>query len=191
MPELFCNPITGNLFRRACTLSKGGLIKEIFAANLGEIDTITVVDGIVTAITMKINPITSDPYYWYRIVAKKQSAGIDNLVVIGTNTRFIEQGINFEVEGFDTENKLAFQSLINGQAVFIGQDAKQVFHMLGHVSGAEMSEGNIGTGIALDDFVGAKGKFIAQELFVTPTVEAGLTISVLASDGVTVETVTF
>lgn len=188
--DLFCNPITNNLFRRACRLTKGGISGEIYAANLGEIDTVTVVDKVVTAITMKINPLTLQPFFWYRIVPKKQTAGIKNVLTKGTNTSFISQELDFQVIGMETESKSAFESLINGEAVFIGCDNNDIRHMMGHKSGAEMTEGEIGTGIALDDLVGTTAKFIAQETFVTPTVETGIVIQVLAKDGISVENVT-
>jgi hypothetical protein len=186
----FCNPITGNAYRRACTLTKGGLINIVYGANLSEVDTVTVSGGIVTNITMKTNPISSTPYHWYAITPKKQTSGINNVAQIGTNTKFYNQELDFAIVGMDTENKNSFQSLINGQAVFIGQDANQVRHMMGHVSGAEMTEGAIGTGIAVDDLVGGTAKFVAQETFVTPTVQAGLVINVLSNDGITIEAIT-
>ncbi len=189
MPE-FCNPIAGNIQSNACVSTKGGLIRSIYGANLGEIDTTTVSGGIVTAITMKTNPITTTPYHWYNITPKKQTSGINNVAQIGTNTRFWNQELDFETIGMDTANKNAFGELINGQAVFIGQDANQLRHMMGHVSGAEMTEGAIGTGIVVDDLVGGKAKFLAQETFVTPTVQSGIVISVLAEDGVTIESIT-
>lgn len=187
---IFCNPITGNLYQKTCKLTKGGLINTIYAANLGEVDGIEVVDGIVTSITMKINPISLDPYHWYAITPKKQTSGINNIPQIGTNSKFINQELDFSIVGMDTENKNSFQSLINGQAVFIGQDANQVRHIMGHVSGAEMTEGAIGTGTAVDDLVGGTAKFLAQETFVTPTVQSGLVINVLSNDGFTIESVT-
>ena len=187
----FCNPITDNLYRRACALTKGGLNGEIFAANLGEIDSVTVVNKVVTAITMKVNPVTLVPYHWFRIVPKKQTSGIQNTLQKGTNTSFLNQELDFEVLGMETESKIAFESLINGEAVFIGMDNNDTRHIMGHKSGAEMTEGTIGTGIALDDLVGSKAKFIAQETFVTPTVPTGISINVLSMDGITIETVTF
>lgn len=187
----YCNPITANLFRRICALVKGGLLQEIYAANLGEIDSVTFTTNEITAITMKTNPVTTNPYYWYRIVAKKQTAGVQNTVRVGTNTRYIEQQLDFTVEGFDTLNKLAFESMVNGQAVFIGKDSSGAWHMIGRVEGAEMADGGtIGTGIALDDLVGGKATFIAQEVEVTPTITAGTTIDVLNVDGVTVDVIT-
>jgi len=190
--SLFCSPVTGNLFQRVCDLLKGGIAQQIYVANFGEIASIAYnVDGEVDTITMKTNPITTpDLYNWFRIVAKKQSAGVNNTAVIGTNTRYIEQSITFAVVGIGTLNKKAFESMINGQAVFIIQDSSGVWHIIGEKSGAEMTEGTLGTGIALDDLVGSLVTFVAQENFVMRTVESGTTIEVLDEDGVTISTVT-
>jgi hypothetical protein len=189
---LFCNPITGNLFQRVCDLLKGGLAQQIYVANFGEIASITYnVGGEVSAITMKVNPITTpDLYNWFRIVAKKQSAGVTNTAVIGANARYIEQAVTFAVIGIGTLNKAAFETMISGQAVFIVQDSSGVWHIVGEKSGAEMTEGVLGTGIALDDLVGSLMTFVAQENFAMHTVVSGTTIEVLDEDGVTISTVT-
>lgn len=189
---LYCNPITGNLFQRVCELLKGGIAQQIYVANFGEIASITYNAGNeVTAITMKVNPVTSPALFnWFSIVAKKESAGVVNTAVIGTNTRYIEQSITFAVVGIGTLNKAAFESMISGQAVFIVQDSSGVWHILGEKSGAEMTEGTIGTGVALDDLVGSLCTFVARENFVMRTIVAGTTIEALEEDGITISTVT-
>lgn len=187
----FCNPFVGNLFKRACGLVRGGIQGEIYMANLSEVDNITVANGIVTAITMKTNPTTTNPYFWYRIIPKKNTAGFDNVVVKGTNSKFFNQTLDFAVEGTDTENKLAFESMIDGQGVFIFKDYYGISHMMGHVSGAEVQDGaRLGSGIENDSLVGSEVQFLAEEVFVMPTVAVGTDITVLNVDGTTEDTVT-
>lgn len=187
---LYCNPISGNIFKRVCALTKGGLQGVIYATNLSQIDTVTVANGEVTAITMKQDATPAD-YPWYQIVPKKNTSGLDNIVVKGTNSKYFNQVLDFQVEGMDTDNKNAFESLIDGQAVFICKDSSGTWHMVGHETGAEIQDGaRIGTGIELDSLVGGQAQFIAEEVFVTPTVQAGITIPVVDEDGVTINTVT-
>lgn len=195
MADLYCNPIIGNILQQVCELLKGGVAQEIFVANLGEIADggITYnLAGEVDSITMKVNPVTTPALYnWFRIISKKQTAGLVNTIKKGTNTSYIEQVLNFIVPGMDTVNKKAFETMINGQAVFIVKDSTGRAHIMGEVSGAEVQDGGtMGTGVALDDLVGMNVSFKADENFATHTVEAGTTIEVLEADGVTISTVT-
>lgn len=179
------------MFKRACGLVRGGIKGTIYMANCSEIDAVTIAAGIVTAITMKTNPTTSNPYYWYQLTPKKNTGGFDNVLVKGTNSKFFNQTLDFAVDGTNTDNKLAFESMIDGEAVFIFKDHYGVTHILGHVSGAELQDGaRLGSGIEQDAFVGAEGQFLAEETFVTPTVAVGTDIEVLDVDGTTVNTVT-
>jgi len=194
MADLFCNPITGNIFERACALQKGGLAQKIYVANLGEIATNGItynVGGEVTAIVMKVNPVTTpDLYNWFQIGAKKQSASVESIKAGGENSTYFDQTVSFSVRGMGTLNKKAFESMVNGQAVFIVQDSTGVWHIVGEKSGAEMTEGKIGSGVSIDDFVGSIATFVAKENFVHRTVASGTTIEVLETDGVTISTVT-
>jgi len=195
MVDLYCNPVAGNILQQACELLKGGVAQEIFIANLGEIANAGISyngGGEVDGITMKVNPVT-DPilYNWFRVISKKQTAGLNNTIKKGTNTSYIEQSLTFIVPGLDTVNKKAFETMINGQAVFIVKDSTGRAHIVGEKSGAEVQDGGtMGTGVALDDLVGMNVTFVANENFATHTVEAGTTIEVLEADGVTISTVT-
>jgi len=189
---LYCSPITANI-AYLCALLKAGILQQIYVANLGEIDSITYnADNEVTAITMKVNPITTpDLFNWYRLLVKKQSAGVVNTAKKGTNSAYIEQALTFQVPGISTANKTAFETMLVGQAVFIVQDANKVWHIIGEETGAELQDGStIGTGIAIDDLQGMQAQFIANETFVMRTVVAGTTIEVLNEDGVTIDTIT-
>ena len=192
--EFYCSPITANLFQRICELMKGGVAQEIFAANLGEIANITydAVTGEVDAITMKTNPVTTNPYYWYRIISKKQSAGWIATFKKGGNNSYIEQTLPFIVPGITTVNKKAFQAMASGQAVFIVKDSTGLSHIIGEVSGCEMQgDSTLSSGVALDDLAGMNVTFLANEVFVPRSIEAGTTIEVLGIDDATVETITF
>lgn len=194
MVDLYCNPVTGNILQQVCELLKGGVAQEIFVANLGEIDSVAYnpTTGELDTITMKVNPITTpDLFNWYRIISKKQTAGLTNTIKKGTNTSYIEQALTFIVPGMDTVNKKAFETMVTGQAVFIVKDSTGRAHIVGEKSGAEVQDGGtMGTGVALDDLVGMNVTFIANENFATHTVEAGTTIEVLEADGTTISTVT-
>lgn len=180
------------MFNRACAMTRGGAQGAIFAANKGEIESVTESGGIVTTIVMKDNPaIVGQKFHWYQIMPKKDTAGFDNVVVKGTNSRYYNQTIDFAVEGIGTESKQAFNSLINGQAVFIVKDWTGVSHLMGYKNGAEIQDGaRIGAGVDVDSLVGAEMQFLATDVDVMQTVAVGQTIEVLNVDGSTIDTVT-
>jgi hypothetical protein len=180
----YCTPITGNI-SKVCGPKKGGLIKNLYVANFGQMDDAPIVGDEVSAINMKVDALAA-PYFWYSLAVKKNTSGFENPAEIG-DSKFFNQTVSFTVEGFDTATKLAFESMIDGEAVFIGTTADGTSHMLGRVSGAEMTEGNIGTGVANSDLFGATVTFMAAEIEVTPTITAGVTINVW--DDVTAATV--
>lgn len=190
--NLGCNPLTDNLHKRACRSVKGGVHGTIYGFNLGQIDSYTVTDKLLTSLVMKVNTMTTDPYYGYQIKHKEETAGVENVFVKGTNTEYWNQTLDFAVQGLEVENKLAFESLGNGKSVFFAKDGNKQWHVVGIESGCEMQDGaRIGTGIETDSLVGSQGQFLAKESFVTPTVASGVSIQVLGADGVTVETITF
>jgi len=185
-----CTPITNNI-SKVCGPKKGGLIKNLYMANFCQIDSTTITADEVSAITMAVDPLATfgANYIWFQLDVKKQSAGFTNPANIG-DSKFFDQTLNFTIEGFDTATKLAFESMIDGEACFIGIDGNGTAHMMGRISGAEMTEGGIGTGVAVADLIGGTATFVASEVEVIKTVTAGTTIDVLNEDGVTVDVIT-
>lgn len=191
MSLLCCNPLTGNLLPIACGQKRGGLFGEIYAANFCDIASITSstsskeYDGIV----MEIDPLTTDPAIWYRIVFKKNTAGLSNELQIGNNT-FTNQSISFTVEGLTAAALQTLQDLSTGEAVFIAKDFLGVTHLLGRVAGLTVSAMTVGTGVAADDIYGSVITFLGGEPEFSNTIATGTQITVLSEDGVTTETVT-
>src|SRR5574343_1741258 len=99
---LYCNPITDNI-SKVCGPKKGGLIKNLYMANFGQLDSTTLTNDEVTTITMKADPLTTygPNYIWYQLGVKKNSAGFTNPANIG-DSKYFDQTLNFTIEGFDT-----------------------------------------------------------------------------------------
>lgn len=185
-----CTPVTGNI-AKVCGPKKGGLIKDIYMANFCEVLSTTLTNDEVSAITMAPDPLTTygPTYIWYKLDVKKNSAGFTTPINLG-DSKYFDQTLTFTIEGFDTATKLAFQNMIDGEAMFIGIDGNGVAHLMGRISGAEMTEGSIGTGIATTDLVGGTVTFMAPEIEVVRTITAGVTIEVLDDAGTGTDTVT-
>lgn len=186
-----CSTLTDGVYSDACKLLRGGF-RDLYVANYGQIDTITLTADEVTAITMDTDPLTTNPYNWFSFRIKKNTGGLQNPGQIGTNNRSVNQVINFTLEGFSTALKSRFDEMLVADLVFIAVRHDNTAHMVGRLSGAQMTTGDLGTGVAIDDLVGATLEFTADgELESMRTVAAGTSITVIDEDGVTTSTVTF
>lgn len=190
MAQDCCSPISGNILK-VCGAKRGGMIKCLYAISLCDIDTITQ-DGTtkeITGITLKASTV------FYEIGVKKNTHGFVNTATINDGgSKYFEQSVSFSIEGFDQATKNAFETMIDGEAVFIGISADGNAHILGRLSGAEMTEGTIGTGVAVSDLFGGTATFTAQEIEVTPSIvmDGTVTIDVYNNDDpATPITVTF
>ena len=183
MSNLYCTPITGNINKFICGTRRGGLNGEIYVANFGQIDEIssTTSDKNMDTIVMDIDPLTTNPYFWYRIVFKKNTAGLNNEVQFGNNI-FVNQTITFTIEGITADSLEVLQNMVDGEAVFIAKDYQGVAHVLGRISGLMMSAMSYGTGQGADDLYGGEITFSSEEPEVSNIVLAGTTIEV--SDGI-------
>lgn len=185
-----CSTLTAGVYSDSCKLLRGGF-RDLYVANFGQIDSVTLTADEVSAITMDTDPLTTNPYNWFSFRVKKNTGGLQNPGQIGTNNRSINQVINFTLEGFSTALKLRYDELLVADLVFIAVRHDNTAHMVGRISGAQMTTGDLGVGVAIDDLVGAPLEFTADgELESMRTITAGTTITVIDEDGVTTSTVT-
>lgn len=191
MANLYCTPITGNINKYICGTRRGGLFGEIYVANLGQITDIssTTNDKNMDTIVMATDPLTSNPYFWYRIQFKKNTAGMNNEVQFGNNI-FVNQSITFTVEGITATSLAVLEEMVDGEAVFIAKDYQGNWHILGRIAGLVASAMNLGTGSAADDLYGGVITFSSEEPEFSNLITSGTQITVLAEDGITTEVIT-
>jgi len=182
--SLYCNPITDNLEGKLCGPKRGGLNGVIYVANLSEIASITssTNDKVYDAITMNVDPITTNPYYWFQISFKKNSAGLNNEGQFGNNI-FVNQSISFTVEGITATSLQVLTDMLDGEAVFIAKDWYGETHLLGRVGGLSMSAIGYGTGAAGDDLYGGEITFSSEEPELSNLIASGTTIDVWDGSG--------
>ncbi len=176
-----CCKFNGNLPKANCGMKKGGLRGSIYAANVCEIASYTFTSGAVSAITMEVDPLTTNPYFWYQIDFKQNTAGFNNEAQVGNNT-YVNQSITFSVEGLTAASLAVLEDLMTAEVVFIVTDNLGVNHLLGRLDGLMLSEGTVGAGIEADDMYGATLTFIGGETELSKIVASGTTIEVY--DGV-------
>lgn len=188
--SLFCSPFSGNINKFLCGMKRGGLVGELYVANLGEVEEIssTTNDKNMDTITMKINPVTTDPYFWFRIAFKRDMAGLSNEVQFGNNI-YANQTITFAVEGITAQSLEVLEQMVDGEAVFIAKDYNGVWHVLGRLNGLTMSAMTYGTGTAADDMYGGEITFSSEEAELSSLITPGTQIEVDDNAG-GVETIT-
>ena len=189
MANLYCSPITDNLIKAECGMRRGGINFIIYAANLGDIAEIssTLNDKEMDTITMNINPITTQPYFWYQLAFKKNTAGLANEGVFGNN-KYVNQTLTLGVEGITKQSLATLEAMVDGEIVFIAKDFENKYHVLGRIGGLEMSAMTYGTGTAADDMYGGTITFTSAEPELSNLVKAGTQIEVW--DGTAAVTVT-
>lgn len=182
-----CCKFNGNLPKGVCGMAKGGLKGSIYAVNVCEIASYTKSGKNITAITMEIDPLTTNPYFWYQIDFKQNTAGFNNELQAGNN-RYMNQSITFSVEGLTAASLAVLEQLMTAEVVFIVTDNRGVNHLLGRLDGLMASEATIGAGIEADDLYGATLTFIGGEVETSNIVASGTAIEVW--DGTAAVTVT-
>lgn len=182
-----CCKFIGNLPKGDCGFNKGGLKGTIYAANYCEVASYTMTGKLVTAIAMEVDPLTTNPYFWYQIGFKQNTAGFNNEAQVGNNT-FVNQTLTFSVEGLTAATLSVLEEMITAEIVFIVTDARGVNHLLGRLEGMVATAAVIGAGTAADDLYGATLTFVSGETELSNIVQSGVTIDVW--DGSTVVSVT-
>ena len=188
---LYCTPLTGNINKLCLGQRRGGLNAVIYVANFGEVTDIssTTNDKNMDTITMAIDPLTTNPYFWYQIAFKKNTAGLNNEVAFGNNI-FTNQTITFTIEGLTAASLAVLEQMIEGEAVFIAKDYQGQANILGRIGGLTCSAMAVGTGTAADDLYGGTITFSSEEPELSNVVTPGTTIEVLNADGITIDTIT-
>ena len=187
---LYCSPITGNIDAYLCGMRQGGLKGVMYVANFGDVADIssTTSDKNMDTIVMNIDPLTTDPYFWYQIAFRKNSAGMNNELVVGNN-KYVNQSVTFQIDGLTAQSHAVLQQMADGEAVFIVRDYQGVVHVLGRIAGLEVSAETSGTGTALDDLYGATVTFTSAEPefsnFITPGTQIEVWDGVSATTTVT------
>lgn len=182
-----CCKFNGNLDKAGCGMAKGGLKGTIYAANFCEIAGYTKTGKNVTAVTMEIDPLTTDPFYFYQIAFKNGTAGFNNEAQIGNNT-FQNQTLTFSIEGITAASLQVLEELQTAEVVFIVTDARGVNHILGRLEGMTISASTVGAGTANTDMYGGTLTFLGEETELSNIVASGTTINVW--DGTAAVTVT-
>jgi hypothetical protein len=197
------NKIKQNIIMAFCTFSRlniekdctglfvGGLIKDIYFANLNEVDEISssFSNNIIDTIDMLIDPVSTDPYPWYKLQYKEDTGSAGFTLNVGNN-RNVTHRVNATMQGISPLQYAALEEMMGGgEGVFIAVDSSGQAHLLGRTRGLRLVTAEGGTGAAVDDVYGAELVFEGVQAHQIEFVAPGVTIQVF--NGLTTDTVTF
>jgi len=180
-----------NLDKDCAALAVGGLIKDIYFANLCDIDTITssTNDNVYDDIQMLTDPVTTQPYTWYRIQFKELTGAAAFTLNVGNN-RNVTHRVNATMQGVSAAQYASLEKMMGGgEGVFIAVDSSGQAHLLGRTRGLLLATAEGGTGLAEDDLVGAELVFERAQTHMVEFIAPNTTITVDDSNGGTISVV--
>lgn len=150
----------------------GGLA-EVLLANKCDVDTITVLDGVVTAITMK----TAKQFYKFQLTKATSGFTLTPTANAQNGTSFFAESLTLIINKMKSATSKIFNGLVQGTFVAIAKDRNGEYVMLGKENGLDVTGGTAGSGTASADRNGYEGQFTGEEKEIThvdPTIIAGL-----------------
>ncbi len=167
-------------------------ITKIFLANYDEIASFasSTSDNEYDAVSMKTNPTTVLPYYWYEVSVKRNSASFqDDLVVNGENNPYVTHQLSMDIHGMDKKKSAAIQSLLNGNySVAIVKTSDGLYHLLGRTLGMRGTSANYGSGKAAGDMYGGSFTLAGNATEYSEYIKTGTSLTVW--DGTKLKTIT-
>ena len=124
---------------RDCSSNMGG-IKNVYIANLADVDSVTVTSGVVTAITM----LSSKKFYKY-VFAPFTSSLTSNWNVSPENgTKYVESTLTMVFNKMDATKRLEIVALAQSELVVIVEDNNGTMFYLGYEEGVRLINGSDG-----------------------------------------------
>lgn len=185
-----CISVIDNI-NAACSEFETAGVTKIYLANYDEINSFTssTSDNEYDAVSMKTNPTTVLPYYWYEVFVNRNSASFQNDIVVNGKRRYVTHQLSMDIHGMDKKKSAAIQSLLKGNyVVAIAQTADGLYHLLGRTLGMDGQPSTIGSGKESGDMYGGTITIQGDATELSEYVKSGTTIPVW--DGTTVVTVT-
>ena len=132
---------------RDCSSNMGG-IKNVYIANLADVDTVTVTSGVVTAITM----LSSKKFYKYAFAPFTSSLTSNWNVSPENGTKYVESTLTMVFNKMDATKRLEIVALAQSELVVIVEDNNGTMFYLGYEEGVRLINGSDGqTGVNRGD----------------------------------------
>lgn len=124
---------------RDCSSNMGG-IKNVYIANLADVDSVTVTSGVVTAITM----LSSKKFYKYAFAPFTSSLTSNWNVSPVNGTKYVESTLTMVFNKMDATKRLEIVALAQSELVVIVEDNNGTMFYLGYEEGVRLINGSDG-----------------------------------------------
>lgn len=136
-----------------CTPSMGG-IRRVLLANRADVTSRTVVDGIVTAITMASSGSSTAKFHAYAFKPETAYVNNERQINAANGGNYVNTAIYMQFHRQDTTKRLEVEAIAHAETVAIYEDNNGLFWMAGYDNPLTESAGNAPTGTAAGDFNG-------------------------------------
>lgn len=129
-----------------CTPSQGG-IREVYLANRSEVQSVTITENKITAITMA----ASGKFHKYAFRRDTGSLTSTYTIDKASGVKFVTSDLVLLFNRMETTKRIEISALAQAELVAIVKDANGVYHYLGYDDALEASAGDGQTGTAIGD----------------------------------------
>lgn len=139
-----CNQTLSGL-ARDCAPNKGGIL-EVLLNYADSIDTVTITDGMISAITLK----NTEKFKAYQL-RKNMGSLSKSLQVTDGGNRYVTVNINMNWPRMDTAKRTEAAAIADNQCVAIVKDANGKYWYVGYSEPVHAAPSESGTGAAIGD----------------------------------------
>lgn len=159
-----------------CNKNNVGGLKVVKIASKCDIETITELNGVITAIDM----VTGSKFYEFQLVKSTSNFSLAPTSNAQNGTAFYAEALSLVFNKMKSTTSALVDSLVKSSIVAIVEDKNGEAFLLGRTLGLDLSGGTIGSGTASGDRNGYELQFSGEEAkisHVDPTIIAGLLVA--------------
>lgn len=150
----YCCSSTLTSIGTSCDSQMGG-IKVVYGISKSQIDTITVTDGVVTAITTKNDTTGTNPtpYLFHTYAFRKQSSSMTSTYTVDdvNGVKYVTTELTLNFAKQETAKRVSITALANCESVFVVKDNNGKMWLLGYDNPVTVSALEAATGTAYGD----------------------------------------
>lgn len=156
-----------------CRNNVGG-IKRVFIGSRDDVSSISITDGLVTAVTM-----ASNQFYTYDLTRESSNFSETVNTNVQNGTTFYAQSLEIVLNKLQVNTRNEIILLGQNRLCIIVEDNNSRYWMLGYKNGIDLTGGGSASGTAYGDRNGYTLTFTGSENELAPEVEAAVLLTIL------------
>lgn len=148
----YCCSTTLTSIGTSCESQMGG-IKVVYGLSKAQLDSVTVTNDVITAITTKNDPDTNNPYLFHTYAFRKQSSTLNSTYTVDdTNgVKYVTSELTLNFAKQETAKRVSIMALANCESVFVVEDNNGKFWFLGYDNPVTVTAMDAATGTSFSD----------------------------------------